>query len=324
MVWHMSYNCSGCGYGYDQWRFPVTVKWMSVYRPEDLLADPELLMTACYEERDWEEYLQGQINALGPMVAITEIDWPEKSMQDSCIHESETTSENLIVSTEDCRGNDCLMGNPIIGLVPVLNVVPITEAHYEVFTQQLSEARVKHGDIFENVWAFCGCDTSHEEERCPFYPTPSWAYASRSDEPPAERDRRDRYWADVAHCNCETHGYMRYVEETVNEAPTYVEETGNPVLIGAWAYLLDRYVAGWRHANEIYAAAGIRRESMGSYGSLISYTPPGTSGVDLIENLRKQKEYAWLTSYSSSFSPFWQSSSFTDWATTHAPGLLAA
>lgn len=304
MVWSMSKSCSSCGEYVPQWLLPVLCHWTSVtdgvtHLVDQTVADPFSDLTRVGDYRFGKVEM---VNApWGPMVGITEIEVPE---QFECYHYSYTVSNNIAVSEDDCDGMACegeetAFGN-MLGLVPVMHVMPISGEQYARWSRQLSRAWGKYDEVFGN-YGHCSCDAEY------------WLDSTENEDDDAncrvrqlyaehgnthvwnDEELRTSLWQVESDCQCPYHSFVNDWDAQVSAMPSFVDECDDD-LGEAWDYLLDRYFTGWNWLEQ--------------------HTPTAQT--------QTTERNAWLIFFSRRFSPFWGPTGLRDYLRIHAIEQYAA
>lgn len=268
MVYNLAHSCSGCGDYVPYWIIPVFCKWVAITEPDGTV-NAEVL--AEFHPPSEDRYQRG------PMVGISEIFQPE--YLHCCALHSVTIPSNIEMPDEyDC--DEVGIYTPIgfvMGLAPVLSVIPIEASFFASWYPRLNEAWQSYSTLWDN-FTFCSCnDSSYEDESCmvnqiekEYEGIPNaWS----------QEEFREAHWHAERMCTCPFHGFIREMQQLGDQTTTFVSDVGDDLLDATWAYALDRYFAGWKWLEQ--------------------FAPTARPQIT--------KENAWLISFLQRFSPLWES-----------------
>jgi len=271
LVYQLYRSCSGCGDEIPFWLIPAFCRWQSIVGPDGMV-DEAVTQAFVGEESRYSDALRG------PMVGIAEIYQPEHV--DCSLGHSETVPSNLDMEEHEMCDPDSIgeyfenVGY-LIGMVPVLNIIPIEAEFFAAWYPQLKEAWKAYDTIWFN-YTTCGCNeevgetdeclvAQWEEENGP----KGWS----------DGDLLNLRWYADANCGCPVHLFNQEFIGLLEHQPSFVEQVDDDLLEATWAYALDRYFTGLKWLDE----QAPRR------------------------HLDVTKENAWFISYSQRFSPYWAS-----------------
>lgn len=299
IIWSMAHSCSNCGDFIPQWYLPALCQWTSISNKETGLIDQTVSeayadVTRLGRYPDYEMVLA----PWGPMVGITHLDVPEEY---ECYHYSCTVSNNLATSGEDCDGMACkgdiTAFGPVIGLAPVMAVVPIEYPEYVRWRAMLGKAWKGYADVFAN-FSHCMCDREYwdddDNEECGCL-VHALIREHGTTEVWNNKQLSSMMWDAEANCECPYHAFDKRFAAMVSALPTFVDEMDEE-FGQVWDYAIGSFFAGWRWLEE--------------------HTPKNSE--------QTTERNAWLTFFSRRFSPFWGPGGLREYLQTHGLEQSAA